>query len=70
MSWKNLIQPVTHTYNTRTVEIIYPKINTTKYYLITGMTLYKFPITVKNYQNFDIFKLFIKRWLLTNEVNP
>lgn len=74
MSKKNLIQPVVHTYNTRTEKLIYPKMNTTKYYnsyLITGLKLYeKIPISIKNYPNFDTFKLLIKKWLLTNEVNP
>lgn len=44
--------------------------NTTKYYnsyMITGLKLYeKIPISIKNYQNFDTFKLLIKKWLLTN----
>ncbi|KAF0764986.1 RNA-directed DNA polymerase from mobile element jockey [Aphis craccivora] len=51
MSKKNLIQPVVHTYNTRTEKLIYPKMNTTKYYnsyMITGLKLYeKIPISIK-----------------------
>lgn len=64
MSRKNVIHPVVHSYNIRTVKIIYPKVNTTKYYddyFITGLKLYdKISTTIKNRQNFDIFKLLIK----------
>lgn len=48
---KTLTQPVIDTYNTRAVKIIYPKINTTKYYdscLITGLKLFeRFPLLYK-----------------------
>lgn len=38
--------------------------------MISDLKLYKkIPITIKNCQSFDIFKLLIKRWLLTNEAN-
>lgn len=72
LSQNNIPQTVAHNYNTRSENLVFPKINTAKFYnsyLITGLRVYeKLPTEIKNCQQFAVFKLLVKRWLMKEEI--
>lgn len=70
LSQNNLPLTMFHNYNMRFENLIFSKMNTTKLYnsyLITGLRIYKkLPMAIKNCQQFAIFKLLVKKWMMKN----